>query len=42
MTDERKKPGAPDSEKMARFKRVLSAILAVPKDEAFAAPGNCW
>jgi hypothetical protein len=37
MADERKKSEPQDSEKMARFKRVLSAIVAVPKDEAFAA-----
>lgn len=35
MTNEHKEPE--DSENMARFKRTLTALVAVPKDEAFAA-----
>jgi len=34
---EKPKPTEPESENMVRFKRTLTALVAVPKDEAFAA-----
>jgi hypothetical protein len=37
MAEKPRSPEPPDSENMARFKRTLTALVAVPKDEAFAA-----
>lgn len=37
MAEKPKSPELPESENMARFKRTLTALVAVPKDEAFAA-----
>ena len=37
MGEKPKSPEPPESENMARFKRTLTAFMAVPKDEAFAA-----